>query len=99
MTKIEDYKRCYVELQEVCNMAVSYKKLWIKLAENSMSKAELRKKAEIAPNTMTKLRKNEYVAMPILSKICKTLDVDYGDIMEYVPDDEIKTLEKICKVD
>lgn len=48
-------------------MAVSYKKLWIKLAENSMSKAELRKKAEIAPNTMTKLRKNEYVAMPILS--------------------------------
>ena len=80
-------------------MAVSYKKLWIKLAENSMSKAELRKKAEIAPNTMTKLRKNEYVAMPILSKICKTLDVDYGDIMEYIPDDEIKALEKICKVD
>ena len=80
-------------------MAVSYKKLWIKLAENSMSKAELRKKAKIAPNTMTKLRKNEYVAMPILSKICKTLDVDYGDIMEYVPDDEIKTLEKICEVD
>ena len=78
-------------------MAVSYKKLWIKLAENSMSKAELRKKAEIAPNTMTKLRKNEYVAMPILSKICKTLDVDYGDIMEYVPDDEIKTLEKVNK--
>ena len=35
---------------------------------------------------MTKLRKNEYVAMPILDKICKTLDVDYGDIMEYVSD-------------
>ena len=38
-------------------MAVPYKKLWIKLAENSMSKAELRKKAEIAPNTMTSLEK------------------------------------------
>lgn len=64
-----------------------------------MSKAELRKKAEVALNTMTKLGKNEYVAMPILSKICKTLDVDYGNIMEYVPDDEIRTLEKICEVD
>ena len=46
-------------------MAVSYKRLWIKLAEKEMSRADLRKKAEIEPNTMTKLGKNEYVAMPI----------------------------------
>lgn len=69
-------------------MAVSYKKLWIRLAEHELSNAELRKQAEIAPNTMTKLKKNEYVAMPILDKICKTLNVDYGDIMEYVPDEK-----------
>lgn len=37
---------------------------------------------------MTKLRKNEYVAMSILDKICKTLGTDYGEIMEYIPDDE-----------
>lgn len=60
------------------------------LAQNEMSKAELRKQADIAPNTMTKLRRNEYVAMPILSKICKTLNTDYGDIMEYVPDVSVK---------
>lgn len=69
-------------------MAVSYKKLWIALAEREMSRAELRKKAEIAPNTMTKLGKNEYVAMPILDKICRTLGTDYGDIMEYVNEEE-----------
>ena len=69
-------------------MAVSYKRLWIKLAEKEMSRADLRKKAEIAPNTMTKLGKNEYVAMPILDKICKKLGTDYGEIMEYVPDKE-----------
>lgn len=67
-------------------MAVSYKKLWKILVEREMSKVDLRKKAEIAPNTMTKLRKNEYVAMPILDKICKILGTDYGEIMEYVPD-------------
>ena len=65
-------------------MAVSYKKLWIKLAEREISRAELRKMTEIASNTMTKLVKNEYVAMPVLDKICGALNVDYGDIMTYI---------------
>ena len=54
-----------------------------------MSKTGLRKKAEIAPNTMTKLRRDEEVGLTILSKICKTLHADFGDIVEYVPDAEI----------
>ena len=65
-------------------MAVSYSKLWKILIDQKMSKADLRKKADISPNTMTKLNKDEEVAMSILGKICKTLKVDYGDIMEYV---------------
>ena len=69
-------------------MVVSYKRLWIELAKKEMSKAELRKKAQIAPNTMTKLVKNEFVSMSILDKICKTLGTDYGDIMEYMPENE-----------
>ena len=65
-------------------MAVSYSKLWKILIDQKMSKADLRKKADISPNTMTKLNKDEEEAMSILGKICKTLNVDYGDIMEYV---------------
>ena len=65
-------------------MAVSYSKLWKILIDQKMSKADLRKKADISPNTMTKLNKDEEVAMSILGKICKTLNVDYGDIREYV---------------
>ena len=37
-------------------MAVPYNKLWKLLVGKKMSKSDLRKKAEIAPNTMTKLR-------------------------------------------
>ena len=70
-------------------MAVSYNKLWKLLVDKKMSKSDLRKKAEIAPNTMTKLRRDEEVSLTILSKICKTLNADFGDIMEYVPDAEI----------
>ena len=55
-------------------MAVSYKRLWKLLVDKEMSKSDLRKKAEIAPNTMTKLRRDEEVSLTILSKICKTLE-------------------------
>ena len=69
-------------------MAVSYNKLWKILIDKKMSKADLRKKADISSNTMTKLNKDEEVAMSILGKICGTLKVDYGDIMEYVDEDK-----------
>lgn len=65
-------------------MAVSYNRLWKLLGDKKMSKAELRKISGIAPNTMTKLRRDEEVTLTVLGKICKTLGVDYGDIMEYV---------------
>lgn len=50
-------------------MAVRYNKLCIILIDRNMSKAELRKATVIAPNTMTKLRRDEFVAMPILDRI------------------------------
>lgn len=68
-------------------MAVRYNKLWKLLIDRKMSASELRKAAVIAPNTMTKLRRDEFVAMPILDRICNTLNVDYGDIMEHVCQD------------
>ena len=67
-------------------MAVSYNRLWKLLVDRKMSKVDLRKQAVIAPNTMTKLRRDEEVTLGVLDKICKTLDVDYGDIMEYIKD-------------
>ncbi len=67
-------------------MPVSYNKLWKLLVDKKMSKADLRKAADIAPNTMTKLRRDEPVTLAILGKICNVLECDYGDIMTYVPD-------------
>ena len=65
-------------------MAVRYNKLWKLLVDKKMSKADLRRQAEISSNTMTKLNRDEMVAMPILDRICETLNVDYGDIVEHV---------------
>lgn len=69
-------------------MAISYNKLWKLLVDKKMSKADLRKAAGIAPNTMTRLRRDEEVTLTVLYKICKTLDVDIGDIMEFLPNRE-----------
>lgn len=65
-------------------MAVSYNRLWKLLIDKKMSKADLRKQAGLAPNTMTKLRRDEPVAMVVMEKICATLDTDFGNIVEYV---------------
>ena len=60
-------------------MAISYNKLWKLLVDKKMSKADLRKAAGIAPNTMTRLRRDEEVTLSVLSKICSTLNVDTGN--------------------
>ena len=67
-------------------MAISYNKLWKLLVDKKMSKADLRKAAGIAPNTMTRLRRDEEVTLSVLNKICSTLEVDIGDIMEFLPE-------------
>lgn len=70
-------------------MAISYNRLWKLLVDKKMSKADLRKAAGLAPNTMTKLRRDEPVAMGVLEKICGTLDTDLGDIVEYIKNSEV----------
>ena len=52
--------------------------------DKKMSKADLRKAAAIAPNTMMKLRRDEPVNFAILERICNVLDCDFGDVMQYV---------------
>ena len=50
-------------------MAVSHNKLWKLLVDKKMSKADLRKAAGIAPNTMTRLRRDEEVTLAVLNRI------------------------------
>ena len=68
-------------------MLISYNKLWELLVDKKMSKADLRKAAGIAPNTMTRLRRDEEVTLTVLYKICNTLDVNIGDVMEFLPEE------------
>ena len=67
-------------------MAISYKKLWKLLIDKDMTAVELREKTGIAPNTMTKLRRDEEVSLSVLVKICTALNANIGDIMDLIPE-------------
>ena len=70
--------------KEVLAIKISYKKLWILLIEKEISPATLRKDLNIATGTMTKMRKNEEVALSVLLRICEYLDCNIGDICDAV---------------
>ena len=67
------------------SLTVSYNKLWKLLVDKKMSKADLRRAAEISPNTMTKLRREEEVSMTVLKRICEYLECNIGDICDFIP--------------
>lgn len=69
---------------EVRRVKMSYKKLWILLVEKDISQATLRKDLNIATGTMTKLRRNEEVALSVLLRICEYLDCNIGDVCDAV---------------
>ena len=69
-------------------MAISYKKLWKLLIDKDMTAAQLRERTGIAPNTMTKLRRDEEVSMAVLIKICTALNANIGDIMDLIPGED-----------
>ena len=69
-------------------MAVSYKKLWVLLAEKEISQVAFRKDLNIATGTMTKLRKNEEVALSVLLRICDYLNCNIGDICDAIKEEK-----------
>ena len=65
-------------------MKINYKKLWLLLDERDISPATLRKDLNIASGTLTKMRRNEEVALSVLLRICEYLDCNIGDICDAV---------------
>ncbi len=67
-------------------MAIKFYKLMDLLNRRGMSKGELQALTEISPATMAKLSSNRIVSLEVIDKVCKALNCQPGDIMEYVPD-------------
>lgn len=65
-------------------MKISYKKLWIMLAQHEMSKQDFREELQIASGTMTKLNKGQEVSMSVILRICDYFECNIGDICDAI---------------
>lgn len=68
-------------------MRISYRKLWIKLAELEMNKPEFRTRLNLSAGTLTKLNKNELVSLEILMRVCDFFACDIGEVCEFIKDE------------
>ena len=66
---------------------ISYDPLLKKLVDVKWTKTELAEKCGISRSTMTKIGKNEYVALEVIEKICNVLDCDIVDVVSCLPVD------------
>lgn len=71
-------------------MAICYKKLWKLLIDRDMQKKDLRIAAGLSTNVIAKLGKNQNVSTEVLGKICKVLNCEITDIMEFIDEDPEK---------
>ena len=67
-------------------MAICYKKLWKLLIDRDMQKKDLRIAAGLSTDVIAKLGKNQNVSTEVLGKICKVLNCEITDIMEFIDD-------------
>lgn len=63
---------------------INYKRLWVRLIEKDLSKAEMKKSLGLSSGTMSKLSKGEEVSLSVLLRICDYLNCDIGDVCEAV---------------
>lgn len=61
---------------------VTYEKLWETLKQKNIRKHNLMKMADISSTTLTKLNKNEIVALTVIVKICKALNCQIEDVVK-----------------
>ena len=66
-----------------CVMSVKYEKLFQRLKEDSITGVELAKNAGFSDNIMTRIRRNEYISLESVEKICKVLNCKIDDIIEF----------------
>ena len=65
-------------------MAIQYYKLFDILNRRNITKTRMRIDIGISTKTLAKISAHEHISMEVLEKICEYLDVQPGDILEFI---------------
>lgn len=74
-------------------MAVSYKRLFHLMIDKGVTNAELMEKAGFSANVITRLKRDHYVALDSIEKICYALNCGVDDILEFIPEEKEHTTD------
>ena len=69
-------------------MVYSYNKLWKLLIDKNMLKKDLMEQTKITSSTMAKMGRGEAVSLDVLGRICKVMECNIGDLVDYVKDEK-----------
>ena len=74
-------------------MAICYDRLFHLMIDKKISNAQLKEKAGFSANIITRLKRNEYVSIESIEKICRVMECGVDDILEFVPAEKRKGAE------
>ena len=61
---------------------ITYQRLWETLKIKNIRKHDLMGIADISSTTLTKLNKNEVVALTVIVRICRALECEIEDVVQ-----------------
>lgn len=69
-------------------MAIRYDKLFHLMIDRRITNAQLKDLAGVSANIITRLKRDEYVSIESIEKICMALNCGVDDILEFVPQEK-----------
>lgn len=69
-------------------MAVTYKKLFHLMIDRGISNAQLMEQARFSANIITRLKRDNYLSLDTIEKICLALNCKVDDILEFIPEQQ-----------
>jgi len=67
-------------------MAVRYNRLFKLLIDKKITNAQLSQQAGFSANIITRLKRDKYVSLESIEKICRVLDCSVDDVLEFTSD-------------
>ena len=69
-------------------MGVSYDRLFHMMIDRKITNAQLMNMCGFSANIITRLKKDEYISLESVEKICRTLDCGVDDILNFIPEEK-----------
>jgi DNA-binding Xre family transcriptional regulator len=60
---------------------IDYTPLWHTLIDKGLKKTDVLRQTGISSSTLTKMNRNEYVALEVIEKICLAIDCKIEDVV------------------